>query len=57
MAVVEIRTFGQAAYEAYTAACAGRSITGARLLPWDALCPADQARWEAAAEPVATAGP
>ena len=56
MAVVEIRTFGQAAYEAYAAACAGRSITGAELPPWDALRSQYQARWETAAEPVAAAG-
>lgn len=57
MAVVEIRTFGQAAYEAYAASCGGRSITGAALPWWGALSPSWQERWETAAEPVAATGP
>ena len=50
----EIRTFGQAAYEAYFADCGGKSILGDDLPAWAGQAPEIRAHWEAAAEAVAT---
>jgi hypothetical protein len=45
---------GQAAYEAYRRASAGKSLVGGQSLPeWDDLAPETQAAWSAAAAAVA----
>jgi hypothetical protein len=53
MAGVEIRSFGQAAYEAYAEHCGGKSINGDDLPAWADQRPEIRAHWEAAAEALA----